>query len=359
MRKLLVVTGGGDCPGLNTVIRGIVKAAHYEKGWEIWGSMRSFQGMLEEPPALVPLDMRAVAGIHVRGGTILQTTNKDDPFHHAVTQMDGSIAVEDCSDKLINRLKEHQIDAVINIGGEGSQSISQRLFEKGVNIVGVPKTIDNDLYATELTFGFQTAVEICTEAVDKLVTTAESHNRVIIAEVMGRDAGWIALYTAIASGAEIVLIPEIPYDIHSVVSKIKQRISSSHLGFAVIVVAEGARPIKQAEEGVDIPVSGSIAYQLMHEIKALVDVDVRVSVLGHIQRGGTPIAFDRVMATQMGVKAFELVKDNRYGYMVAYHRSTITSVPIKAAISVYNYIDTDNYLLRTARKIGVCVGDSE
>src|SRR5882672_7621440 len=221
MKKILILTGGGDCPGLNAVIRGIAKRARKEKNWEVYGSIEAFNGVLNEPQEIIKLTSKVTAGIHVKGGTILKTTNKSNPIKFPVTQKDGSVKFIDRSDELVKKLKG--FDAVINIGGDGSQKISKVLFDKGIPVIGVPKTIDNDLSATDMTFGFQTAVQIATDSFDKLVTTAESHHRVMTMEVMGRDAGWIALHTAIAGGAEVCLIPEIPYDVEKIVKRINLR----------------------------------------------------------------------------------------------------------------------------------------
>ncbi|MFT5170821.1 MAG: 6-phosphofructokinase, partial [Candidatus Marinamargulisbacteria bacterium] len=240
-KKCLIVTGGGDCPGLNAVIRSIVRCAHFSKKWEIWGSMRAFNGILESPQHLVKLTKNKVSGIHIRGGTILETTNKGDPFSFPVKDKEGNWQLKDRSAELISAIRTAKFEAVINIGGDGSQKISQKLYEKGLPMIGIPKTIDNDLSATEFTFGFQSAVDVATEAVDKLVSTAQSHNRVMIAEVMGRDAGWICLNAAVAAGAHVALIPEIPYDINSVLRHLKTRIKKGR-GFANIVIAEGAHP---------------------------------------------------------------------------------------------------------------------
>src|SRR6476646_2075554 len=223
MKKILILTGGGDCPGLNAVIRGIAKRARKAKDWEIYGSIEAFNGVLNEPQEVIKLTSKFTAGIHVKGGTILKTTNKGNPIKVPLPQPDGSIKFIDRSDELVKRLKALEFDAVINIGGDGSQKISKVLYDKGIPMIGVHKTIDNDLSATDMTFGFQTAVQIATDSFDKLVTTAESHHRVMIMEVMGRDAGWIALHTAVAGGAEICLIPEIPYDVHKIVKRIDQR----------------------------------------------------------------------------------------------------------------------------------------
>ncbi len=363
--RVLVLTGGGDCPGLNAVIRAIVKRADKTSDWEVWGCRDAFNGLLWDPIEIFPLHNAEVAGIHVRGGTIIGTTNKGGPFAWPVKQADGSWIAEDRSDELIERMAENHISAIINIGGDGSQRISQKLYEKGVNIVGVPKTIDNDLSATDNTFGFQTAVQIATESLDKLVSTAESHNRVLVMEVMGRDAGWIALHTAVAGGAEVCLIPEIPYDINKVVERIEQRYDHRHRGFANIVIAEGAKPkdgtvvsVKSTEAGYENPLLGGIGYQLANELKnASCPGDIRVTVLGHVQRGGTPIAYDRVLATQFGVRAFELVLESKFGQMVAYQNHAITDVSFLEATSKYNFVSPDNYLLHTARSIGVSFGD--
>lgn len=363
-KRVLVVTGGGDCPGLNAVIRAIVKRASQEKDWEVIGSIQSFNGVLKEPEETVILDKKAVAGIHFRGGTIIGTTNKGGPFAWPVKKEDGTWTTEDRSDKMLEKLKELGIEAVINIGGDGSQKISYELYKKGLNIVGVPKTIDNDLFSTEYTFGFQTAVQIATESVDKLVTTAASHNRVLIMEVMGRDAGWIALHSSVGGGAEVCIIPEIPYDPDKIVKRLKERFDNGK-GFALIVIAEGAKRFggdvysrKSSEAGYENPMLGGVAYKLADELKkAGCQEDIRVTVLGHLQRGGTPVAFDRVLATEFGVKAFELVLAKEYGKMVAVKNSKITSVPIEEAIANYKYVGKNSYLVHTGRSVGICFGD--
>lgn len=363
-KRALVLTGGGDCPGLNAVIRGIVKRAAQTEEWEVIGSIQSFDGILNEPTEIVELDEKAVSGIHFQGGTILGTTTKGGPFAWPVKENDGTWSFVDRSDEMIRKLKYLGIDAVISIGGDGSQRISQQLFEKGLNVIGVPKTIDNDLSSTDYTFGFQTAVQIATEAVDKLVTTAASHNRVIILEVMGRDAGWIALHSAIAGGAEVCLIPEIPYDIKIISKVIKKRFKNGK-GHVIIVVSEGARPKdgdvlseKSDEIGNENFKLGGIANKLLKDLKAAgCDADMRETVLGHLQRGGVPIAFDRILATEFGVKAMELAIEGTFGEMVAYHHPRIVSVPFLEAISNYNIIKTDSSLVHTARGIGMCLGD--
>ena len=363
-KKVLVLTGGGDCPGLNAVIRGIVKRSQQETDWEIYGSMEAYNGVLRDPQEIIRLDNSKVAGIHVKGGTIIKTTNKGGPYTWPVKNEDGSWTTVDRSNELIQRLKDFGIDAVISIGGDGSQKISQALYKQGINMVGVPKTIDNDLSSTDFTFGFQTAVQIASDSLDKLVTTAESHHRVLIMEVMGRAAGWIALHTAISGGAEVCLIPEIPYDVQKVKERIDERYKDGK-GFAHVVIAEGAIPKdgtvlskKSTEVGYENVRLGGVAYQLTQELKvAGCEADIRETVLGHVQRGGSPIAFDRVLALQFGVKAFEMVLEEKYGRMVSYKNNDIVDVPISDAIVHYNYVNTESYLVKTARGLGISFGD--
>jgi len=359
-----VATGGGDCPGLNAVLRAIVKKATGQYNWEVLGSIDAFNGVLSEPMQLKVLDLAAVSGIHVRGGTIIGTTNRGGPFHWPIRRSDGTWGTEDRSDELIRRLQYQGIEAVINIGGDGSQRISQALFEKGLNIIGVPKTIDNDLSATDFTFGYQTAVEVATDAVDKLVTTAESHNRMMVLEVMGRDAGWIALAAAIAGGADIALIPEIPYSFESVMGKIDDRFRSGR-GFAIVVVAEGAKPsggdvvATQSDEiGYHNRMLGGVGRFFVGQVKQhMPDVEARVTVLGHLQRGGSPCAFDRILATQFGVAAVDLIKEQKFGYMVASDYPKIVALPLKDAIASYHYVEHNDPLVHTARGLGICLGD--
>lgn len=364
MKRLLVATGGGDCPGLNAVIRALVHRASMEKDWEIIGSIQAFNGVLWEPTEIVVLDEKRVSGIHFQGGTIIETTNKGGPFGWPVKLNDGSYEEVDRSDEMIRKLQFMGVDGVINIGGDGSQRISQRLWEKGLNIIGVPKTIDNDLSSTDSTFGFQTAVQIATESVDKLVTTAASHNRVFVMEVMGRDAGWIALNAAVAGGAEVALIPEIPYDINVVKESLEKRFKHNR-GFAVVVISEGAKPLggnvsvkKNDEIGYhNIKLSGAAA-RLIEELKeAGFEQDMRTTVLGHLQRGGVPIAYDRVLSAQFGVKAFEMAMANDYGKMVSYQHPDFVSVPFDEAISKPNLVTVDNQLVITAKGLGICLGD--
>lgn len=364
LKRVMVLTGGGDCPGLNAVIRGIVKRASQEKDWEVIGCIESFNGVLREPTEVVELTEKTVEGLQIQGGTILGTTNKGGPFEWPMRQSDGSWTTVDRSDEMIRKLGYLGVDAVINIGGDGSQRISLGLSRKGLNIVGVPKTIDNDLSSTDYTFGFQTAVQICTEAIDKLVTTAASHNRVFIMEVMGRDAGWIALHSAIAGGADVCVIPEIPYDVNKIKEKIEQRYNKRR-GFCIIVVAEGAKPqggtvvgVETGEVGYQHVKLGGIGNQLAAELKAVgVEHDIRCTILGHLQRGGTPIAFDRILASEFGVRAMELVIEGQYGQMVAYRHPEIVAVSLEEAVRAQNLVDPNSRLVHTAKGLGIEFGD--
>lgn len=364
MKRVLVATGGGDCPGLNAVIRGIVKRSSQERDWEILGSYRAYDGVLTEPMELIELNEKTVAGIHVKGGTIIGTTNKGGPYAWPIQNKDGTWDYVDRSEEFLRKLQFQGVEAVISIGGDGSQTISQKLYEQGCNIIGIPKTIDNDIASTDFTFGFQTAVEIATDAVDKLVTTAESHNRIMILEVMGRDAGWIAMHSAVAGGAEICLIPEIPYDINKILERIHKRIVRGR-GFVIIVIAEGAKSVGgelTGQESNEIGYAnfrlGGAGLRLEQELKKSgCEVDIRTSILGHLQRGGIPNAYDRILATQFGVKAFEMILEKDFGKMVAYKHPDIVAVPIIEAIAEYNYVKKNDQLLRTARGIGISFGD--
>jgi len=353
-QRILIVNSGGDCPGMNAVIRAIVKRANQELNWEIIGSINGFDGILSEPLEIIQLNEERVEGIHIEGGTILTTNNKRNPFNYPVQQPDGSIKNEDVTDKLIYNLKVFNFDAVIHIGGNESHKISYKLSQKGVNIIGIPKTINNDLSITDFTFGFQTAAQIATEAVDKLITTAKSHNRVLILEVMGRDAGWIALHATIAGGAEVCLIPEIPFSMDKVLEKLKSIYSANGRGFANIVVAEGA--YFKDEKGALI--TENISRRIAAKLKELnFEADIRETILGHLQRGGTPIAFDRILATELGVKAFELVKEKKYGTMAVHQNFELKHKNLKEVINQYNKVDLSHNLIHTAKGIGISFGD--
>jgi phosphofructokinase-like protein len=363
IQKVLIMTGGGDAPGLNAVIRAAVKRAIIGYDWKIIGSIEAFNGILDDPMRIVPLDLDTVRGLLMRGGTILGTSNAGGPFEFPLRRPDGTIEVVDRSDELIRRLHRIGVDAVIRIGGEGSQRISQALFARGLPIVGVPTTIYTDLDATEMTFGFQTAVATATEAIDRLHTTAESHDRVMILELMGRDAGWIALCSGIAGGADTILIPEISFDVDNVALHIKRRRKvGSH--FAIIVVAEGAFPhggtaltVKERQPGHPNPILGGVGGWLGKELEARGFHQTRVCVLGHLQRGGVPVPMDRLLATRFGVAVVDLIAEGKFGYMVGIKSDDIVAVPIKDAIQRYRTVELGHNLLKTARGLGICFGD--
>ncbi len=352
-KRLLIINSGGDCPGMNAVIRAIVKRATKENNWEVVGSINGFDGVLSEPFNIEILDEKKVSGIHIRGGTILKTNNKRSPFSYPVLQKDGRKKYEDLSDKLILNLKILRVDAVIHIGGNESHKISQELFKKGVDIIGIPKTINNDLSVTDFAFGFQTAAQVATDAVDKLVTTATSHNRVLILEVMGRNAGWIALSAAIAGGADVCLIPEIPFSMDKVIEKLNSRYKNGK-GFANIIVAEGACPKGMSCE----LIPGLNARKISEKLKKQeLSADIRETILGHLQRGGTPNAFDRILATELGVKAVELVLENTFGVMVAHQKQKLIPVVFTSVLDKYNQVNLNGNLIKTARGIGISFGD--
>ncbi|HEY6843488.1 MAG TPA: ATP-dependent 6-phosphofructokinase [Thermoanaerobaculia bacterium] len=351
VQRIGILTGGGDCPGLNAVIRAAVRTATRDHNLEVLGIQLGFEGLLTK--SCMPLTHELIRGILPRGGTLLRTTNRGNPFAYPVGDK-----VEDRSEVVVRNIRELGIDGIIAIGGDGTLKIAQRLFELGIPMIAVPKTIDNDLEATDFTFGFMTAVDIATDAVDRLHTTAESHNRVMILEVMGRNAGWIALYSGMAGGADIILIPEIPYHPDAIVQSILERKSEGSL-FDIMVVAEGAKRSGGEERYADRRARrlGGVAYQVADEIARSIDLEIRVTVLGHVQRGGSPIPFDRILATRFGKAAADRIAKGDFGKMVALRGNEIVSVPIKDAVSKMKYVDPQGELVATARSLGVSFGD--
>ena len=347
--RIGILTGGGDAPGLNAVIRAVVKHGVGQLHWQVVGIEDSFNGLLEEPRRVHALTPRSCQGLLHRGGTILGTTNRGDPFAFP----DGNGALVDRSAELAAAIADEGLEGLIVIGGDGTQRIAARLMDAhGVPVVGVPKTIDNDLAATDFTFGFWSAVEVATEALDRLHTTAEAHDRVMLLEVMGRTAGWIALYAGVAGGADCIAIPEIPYDVDRFVDKIRgRRRRGRH--FTLFVVAEGARPI-----GDDAPGHRpkGAAQRLADALDAQLDVETRVTVLGHLQRGGSPVPFDRVLATRFGVHAVELVRAGRWGEMVRLENGAITSVPMSDAAVEPRLVGPEHDLIREGRAVGIEFG---
>lgn len=359
IRRIGVLTGGGDCPGLNAVIRGVVKAALNDFRYEVVGIMDSFDGLIQ-PCCTKMLSESDVSGILHRGGTILGSTNRGNPFEHTVTE-NGKEVVKDISEIVIRRIRDLNIDALVVIGGDGTQKIALEFFKRGVPLVGVPKTIDNDLSCTDITFGFDTAVNTVTDAIDKLHTTAESHHRIMAIEVMGRDAGWIALYAGMAGGADVILIPEIPFKMDAICSKIRER---AELGrkFSLVCVAEGAKADGEEStfhETVDGQKRlGGIGQKVADRISEMTGIESRVTVLGHVQRGGTPSPFDRVLATRFGYMAVKLISERKFGHMVGLRTPKIVSSPIADAVGTYKLVDLKSDVVETARGMGICLGDS-
>ncbi|MDD5271032.1 MAG: ATP-dependent 6-phosphofructokinase [Candidatus Omnitrophica bacterium] len=334
MKRIGVLTGGGDCPGLNPVIRGVVRKAYLE-GYEVLGIKNGWKGIIEGD--ISPLDLRSVSGILPKGGTILGTSRTNPHKKEGAVQ------------KVKDNFRKFELDALIAIGGEDTLGVANKLVKEGLKVVGVPKTIDNDLSETDYTFGFDTAVNIVTECIDRLHTTAESHNRIMVVEVMGRHAGWIAVHGGIAGGADVILIPEVPINIDEVCSIIKKRHAQGK-NFSIIVVAEGAKfdensEVLQEEKLDDFGHVrlGGIGQVLGELIEKKTGFETRVTVLGHIQRGGSPTAFDRVLGTRFGVKAVELVKQGKFGYMVSLKGVNIEAVPIEKAVGTLKTVDMDFY----------------
>lgn len=358
--RIALSTGGGDAPGLNAVIRAAVLSALH-RGWEVLGVRRGYYGLLGEDE-VVQLTRDSVAGIAHMGGTILRTTNRGNPFEFPIHQPDGSYAMIDRSQEVLDNAHALGINALISIGGDGSLAIAQRFFERGMRIVGVPKTIDNDVSGTITTFGFDTAVTTAIEAIDKLHTTAESHDRVIVMEVMGRHAGFIALHSGLAGTADVILIPEIPYDIGKVCEKIMAR---NRMGrhFSIVVVAEGAFPVGGAEStmGASAPGEsrrvGGIAARIAWDIEQATGKEARSLVLGHLQRGGMPTGYDRLLAARFGGAAVEAVEDEKWGHMVALQSPHIVTIPFVEALAEPRRVDPKHDIVRTARATGISFGD--
>jgi 6-phosphofructokinase 1 len=351
IRCIGICTGGGDAPGLNAVIRAAVKSAILKYHWTVIGIPDGFDGLIW-PEKSRSLTLKDVSGILPRGGTILGTTNRGNPFHYCTSES-GVEVVRDISDEVIANSRQLGIDAVISIGGDGSQTIALELFKKGMNIVGVPKTIDNDLSATEVTFGFDTALVTATDAVDKIHTTAESHHRIMVVEVMGRDAGWIALEAGIAGGAHVILIPEIPFTVEKVCEHVALR-ERYGKRFTIVVVAEGIHLPPELKENRR---AGSVGNVVGNSIAARTNKDVRISVLGHIQRGGSPTPFDRILATRFGVAAVDLIAERGFGKMVCLRNERIEAVSIADAVGHLKTVNPQGQIVSTARAIGICFGD--
>ena len=356
-----VLTGGGDCPGLNAVIRGVVRSA-LGKGMTVKGIQNGFQGLVED--MVVTMRDKDVAGILPRGGTILGTTNRDNPFHYRVEE-NGKYVFRNMSDRILENLKGNNIQALVMIGGDGTHAVGLELGKIGVKVIGVPKTIDNDIPCTERTFGFDSAVGVASWALDRLHTTAESHHRVMILEVMGRYAGWIALHAGMAGGADAILIPEIPFSMDVIIRKVRDRVERGKR-FSIIVVAEGALPLggemtvkRIVEDSPEKIRLGGVGEKLAMEIEQRTEIESRCTVLGHLQRGGTPTAYDRVLATRYGVAAVDCIMRGEFGRMVALQKNQITSVPIEDVVGKPHNVPPDDQLVLAGRAIGVCFGDEQ
>ena len=358
--RIAISTGGGDAPGLNAVIRAVVLSA-YRRGWRSYGIQRGYEGLLSFN-GVVPLGPAAVRGITHLGGTILGTTNRGNPFRYVMKDADGREYETDRSDDLVAAFQASGFDALVSIGGDGSLQISHQLWRKGLPVVCVPKTIDNDVCGTQRSFGFDTAVSTATEALDRLHSTAESHERVMVAEVMGRYAGWIALYSGLSGSADVILIPEIPFDMEKVCDKIRSREAAGR-HFSIVVVAEGARPKDGAVELVErrgvgtVDRLGGIASKVARYIEHCTGKETRTLVLGHVQRGGSPTTYDRLLALRFGSAAVRAIADGAFGVMVGLNGQDITRVPLDDVVGRAKNIQPDSDILATARELGISLGD--
>jgi 6-phosphofructokinase 1 len=357
LKNIGIVTGGGDCPGLNAVIRGAARNC-FTRGITIWGVKNGFGGLVENQ--ISKLTEKDISGILHRGGTILGTTNRDNPFNYGIME-NGTLSYKDMSGQALANLQERGIEALIVVGGDGSINIAHEFSQKGLPVVAVPKTIDNDLPGTERTFGFDTALTCACEALDRLHTTAESHHRVMVLEVMGRYAGWIALHSGLAGGADCILIPEVPYKLESILAKIESRKQHGKL-FSLIVIAEGAYPLggqitvaRIVEGSAEKIRLGGVGEKLAREIEHLTGIESRCTVLGHLQRGGSPTAFDRILATRYGIAAVNVLISGQFGYMVALQKNEITQVPIKEIAGQIRNVPLAD--LTDGKSIGICFGD--
>jgi phosphofructokinase-like protein len=360
VRRIAINTGGGDAPGLNAVIRAATLAALNE-GWEVLGIRRGYMGLLESEvdgePGVMQLTANAVRGITHLGGTILGTTTRGNPFGLEVRQPDGTWGRVDRSDEIVECFRQREIDALIAIGGDGSLSIAHALHQKGLPVIGVPKTIDNDLSATDVSFGFQTAVEVATDAIGRLHSTAEAHQRVMVVQLMGRHTGWIALESGLSGGADVILIPEIPYRVESIAERVRERDRQGRR-FSIVVVAEGARSADGEASYADASGRyGGIADRVAEQITEATGKETRTLVLGHIQRGGEPIAYDRSLALRFGAAAVRCIREGSLGTMVALQGNRIRAVPLGDAVHEIKRVPADSELVKTARQLGISFGD--
>lgn len=357
--NIAINTGGGDAPGLNAAIRAATLAA-LKRGWNVYGIRNGYGSIFTDDP-FVQLYPRSVRGITFQGGTILGTANRGNPFEMPYVDEDGNEKTHDVSDQLVETFDKHNIDALVAIGGDGSMRIANKLVQKGINIVGIPKTIDNDIYGCDVTLGFDTAVTTATEALDKITTTAEAHHRLMVVEVMGRYAGWIALHSGISSSADVILIPEIPFAYDSIVQKIKER-EQRNRHYTMIVVAEGAKEkdgelvTKGKSVGQEVRLGG-IAERVANELSERTGKESRSVVLGHLQRGGSPTTYDRLISLRFGAAAIRCIADKDFNKLVALRDNIMARVPIDEIAGKMKSVPLDSDTLQTARDIGICVGD--
>ncbi len=359
-KRIAILTGGGDCPGINAVIRAVGKKAIIEKEMEIFGIEDGYHGLIHNRYRKLAYD--DLSGILTLGGTILGTSKIANPYRYAVKKR-GKLEFQDLSKKAIDNIKKLGVVCLVCIGGDGTLGIAYRLYKDGIAIVGVPKTIDNDLRGTDVTFGFDSAVRVATEGIDRIHTTAQSHHRVMIIEVMGHKSGWIALHSGIAGGGDIILIPEIPYDIRCIVEKVKER-NKKGKRFSIVVVAEGAKPkggdiviqriVKESADPIRL---GGIGFVLAEQIEKMTGIQTRTVVMGYLQRGGSPTAFDRVLATSLGTKAVDMIADKEFGYMVGVDGRKLVEVPLETVAKGARTVPLNHPLIRSARSVGTCFGD--
>jgi phosphofructokinase-like protein len=360
IKRFGILTAGGDCPGLNAVIRAVAKTAMGLHNMEVVGIEDGYAGLIHG--RYRQLGWKEVSGILGEGGTILGTSNRDNPFKFPYKDEQGQLQFKDVFDQVQKHYKEAGLEALVAVGGDGTMAITQQAAERGLKVVGVPKTIDNDLAATDVTFGFDTAVVTATEALDKLQSTAASHHRVMVVETMGRYAGWIALYSGLAGGGDIILLPEIPYDLDKVCARVRERAKTSR--FSIVVVAEGAKPkggemvVRQViKESTDQLRLGGIGQKLADDIERCTGIECRVTVLGHLQRGGSPSAFDRILGSRFGTKAVELLVEEKFGMMAALKGLKVEAVPIKEAVGQLRRVSPESEVIKTVKSVGAIVGD--
>jgi len=360
MKRLAILTGGGDAPGLNAVIRAAVKTAVQDYACEILGVRNGFEGFLQ-PDGVFPLSLENVRGILPRGGTILGAANRGSPFARKVESF-GQVVVVDDSQRTVDCIRSLDLDALFVVGGDGTLHIARDMHNLGVPVVGVPKTIDNDVNGTDFSFGFDTALNMAMEAIDRLHDTAEAHHRIMVLEVMGRDAGFIALHSGLAGGADVILLPELPFNFKAVWRKVQERIDRGSL-FSIVVAAEGARPSGQAQvyaragDEVFVPRLGGIGAVVGDYLSQVHGLETRVTVLGHLQRGGSPTAFDRVLASRFGSAAVHLAASGGLGQMVALRGGQVSAVPLAEALDNPRRVDLEGDAVRTARSLGISLGD--